>query len=76
MTDSREVGAIVAELYRAGLVTTGKDAEGHETWTLTAKGAEVGRQLALNEEAGAAVLTALLDAVERADVPDVGGFRD
>lgn len=64
MTDSPEVDAIVAELERAGLVTIGRDAEGRETWTLTAKGAQIGRQLALNEEAGAAALTALLNAVE------------
>ena len=48
----------------AGLVTIGTDAEGHETWTLTPKGAQVGRLLAMSAEDGAAVLDALLDAAE------------
>lgn len=64
MTDSPEVDAIVAELVKAGLVTLGRDAEGRETWTLTPEGASVARALAMNGEAGAAVLTALLDSVE------------
>ena len=64
MTDSPEVDAIVAELERAGLVTLGVDAEGRETWTMTAEGAALARQLAMNGDAGAAVLTALLDAAE------------
>jgi hypothetical protein len=42
---------------------------------LTPKRAQVGRQLALNEEAGAAVLTELLDATAPADVPDVPATR-
>jgi uncharacterized protein YegP (UPF0339 family) len=37
VTDRPEVDAIVAELYRVGLVTIGKDAQGRETWTLTAE---------------------------------------
>jgi hypothetical protein len=42
MTDSPEVGALIAELERAWLVTIGRDAEGRETWTLTPEGATRG----------------------------------
>jgi hypothetical protein len=48
VTDSPEVDAIVPELERAGLATIGRDADGRETWTLTAQGAQVARQPALN----------------------------
>jgi hypothetical protein len=52
----------VAELRDAGLLTIGTDAEGRETSTLTAAGAQVGRLLAMSGDHGQAVLDALLDA--------------
>jgi hypothetical protein len=58
-----ETDALIAEIERAGLVTIGTDAEGHETWTLTPQGAQVGRQMAMSAEDDALdLLTALLDA--------------
>jgi hypothetical protein len=52
--------AIVAQLRDAGLLTIGRDAEGQETWTLTAEGVQVARQLAMGDEA---TINAILDAV-------------
>jgi hypothetical protein len=56
-----ETDANIAELERAGLLTIGHDAEGHETWMLTPEGARLGRQLAMGDEA---TFNATLDAVE------------
>ena len=65
MTDEHptddEVTEVVAELEEAGLLNTGVDAEGNETWTLTPMGKQVATQLALSSEDDAA---ALLDARE------------
>ena len=48
-----EMTAIVAELRDAGLLTIGTDAEGRETWTLTATGVQVARKMAMSSEDGA-----------------------
>jgi hypothetical protein len=56
-----ELDTIVAELEAAGLLTVGFDADGKETWTLTPKGVQVARQLAMGDEA---TTDAILDAVE------------
>jgi hypothetical protein len=56
-----EMDAIVAQLREAGLLTIGFDAEGKETWTLTAEGAQVARQLAMGDEA---TINAILELVE------------
>lgn len=66
MTDP-DVDALAAERVEAGLLTVGTDAEGHETWTLTPKGAQVGRLLAMGSQDGEDVLGALLDAAEAGD---------
>jgi hypothetical protein len=47
--------AIVAELEAAGLVTVGTDAEGNETWTLTATGEQIALQMSMSSEDGAAL---------------------
>jgi hypothetical protein len=64
MTDhDPEFDAIVEELQRAGFVTIGKDAEGSETWTLTASGEQIALQMSLSSEDDAtALLEALLEA--------------
>jgi len=60
-----EVSAIVADPEAAGLLTVGFDAQGGETWTLTAKGAQVATQMAMSsEDDDLAMFTALLDAAE------------
>ena len=64
-----ETDALMVELAAAGLVTIGTDAEGHETWTLTPKGAQVGRRLAMSADDGQAVLDALLDARPKRSEP-------
>ena len=57
---------IVAELVAAGLVTLGTDTDGVETWTLTAMGEQVARQMAMSgEDDAAALLDALLDSPGR-----------
>jgi len=57
MTDhDPESNAIVEELQRAGFVTIGTDAEGEETWTLTAQGEQVANQMAMSSEDDAAAL--------------------
>jgi hypothetical protein len=65
-TTEAEIGAIVAELVAAGLLTIGNDAEGKETWTLTREGARVGRMLAMKGDGAGEVLAALLDRARRA----------
>jgi DNA-binding MarR family transcriptional regulator len=64
--DSTDVDEIVAELVAAGLVSVGTDDDGQETWTLTAMGEQVARQMAMSSEAdAAALLDALLDGTGR-----------
>jgi hypothetical protein len=59
-----EKSAIVAELEAAGLLATGFDADGGETWTLTHEGIQVAHQMAMSGEDGALELIAgLLDAL-------------
>jgi hypothetical protein len=50
MSDDPEVDALVSELVAAGLLTLGTDEYGAETWTLTPKGAQVARLLAMSAE--------------------------
>ena len=51
------------ELEAAGLITTGVDSEGNETWSLTPLGTRVATQLAMSsEDDAAAMLSKLLDA--------------
>jgi hypothetical protein len=64
MTDhDPEFDAVVEELQRAGFVTIGKDADGEETWALTATCEQVALQLSMSsEDDAAALLEALLEA--------------
>ncbi len=62
-THDAEFDAIVEELQRAGFVTIGKDADGEETWALTATCEQVALQLSMSSEDDAsALLEALLEA--------------
>jgi hypothetical protein len=56
-----EIDGIVAQLRDDGLLIIGTDALGNETWTLTAEGVQVARQLAMRNEA---TINAILDAVK------------
>ena len=54
---------LAEELEAAGLITTGVDEEGSETWSLTPLGMRVATQLAMSSESdAAAMLSQLLDA--------------
>ena len=58
-----EMIELADELEAAGLVTTGVDAEGNETWSLTPVGKQVANQMAMSAEDDAAgMLNALPDA--------------
>jgi hypothetical protein len=66
VTDEPRLDAMVAELERTGLLVIGRDADGAQTWTLTAKGVQLAHQLAMPTlDGGQELLSALLDAVER-----------
>ena len=53
---------LAEELEAAGLITTGVDAEGNETWALTPMGMRVATQLtSSSEDDAAAMLSQLLD---------------
>ena len=61
-THDAEMDEIVAQLEQAGLVETYVNAEGKAAMRLTAKGAQLGRSMALaGDEDAAAVLDALLE---------------
>ena len=59
-----EFDALIQQLEAAGLVEPYRKPDGKLWYRLTPKGAQVGRSLALDQEAGEAVFDALLDATE------------
>jgi hypothetical protein len=72
MTDERSIDDemidLAEELEAAGLITTGVDAEGNETWSLTPMGKQLSTQMAMSsEDDAAAMLSKLLDAKNEAE---------
>jgi hypothetical protein len=60
-----ELEGIIEELREAGLLAVAHDTEGKETWTFTAAGAQVVRQMAMSAEDDALeLLTAMLRSAD------------
>lgn len=59
-----ELDALVEQLEAAGLVERYRKPDGKTWYRLTPKGTQVGRSLALDQEAGEAVFDALLDVTQ------------
>jgi hypothetical protein len=72
MARTRDAGSgldkLIADLYEAGLVTLGRDRDGHATWTLTEEGARLADIVtAWHEDGPTGRMSSLLDAFTRPD---------